>query len=74
MRSNTPQALPAPLALRPKDAARSLGIGQRKLWALTHPRGPIECVRVGACVLYPVDGLRRFLADQAEGGSHEPHQ
>lgn len=74
MRGDTPPAHPDPLALRAKDAAKALGIGQRKLWALSHPRGPIPCVRVGACVLYPVDGLRRFLAHQSKGGTHEPLQ
>ena len=60
----------APLALRPKDAARVLGIGERKLWELTHPRGPIPCVRVGTCCLYPVDRLRAWLAaEAAKGGS-----
>jgi len=29
-------AVSDPLALRPKDAAKALGIGQRKLWALAH--------------------------------------
>jgi len=60
-----PKATPPPLALRPKDAARALGIGQRKLWELTAPRGPIPCARVGCCVLYPVDALRGWLVEQA---------
>lgn len=55
----------APLALRPKDAAKALGIGQRKLWELTQPRGPIPCARVGCCVLYPCDLLQVWLAEQA---------
>lgn len=69
MRSDTgsPSA-PAPLSLRPKDAAKALGIGQRKLWELTHPRGPIPCVRVGSCVLYPYHLLQAWLADQAARG------
>ncbi len=62
---NTPGAAPpAPLALRPKDAARALGIGQRKLWELSQPRGPIPCVRVGCCVLYPYAQLQSWLAEQ----------
>lgn len=59
-----------PLALRPKDAAKSLGIGQRKLWDLTQPRGPIPCVRVGSCVMYPRHLLQAWLTEQAaEGGN-----
>lgn len=62
--TDTPPML-APLALRPKDAARALGIGQRKLWELSQPRGSIPSVRVGACVLYPTDELRAWLSAQA---------
>ncbi len=62
---------PTPIALRPKDAASALGIGQRKLWALSQPRGPIPCVRVGACVLYPVAQLQAWLAKQAGEGAHQ---
>jgi hypothetical protein len=63
-----PTNTPAPLALRPRDAARALGIGQRMLWEHTHPRGPIPCIRVGTCCLYPVDELRAWLARQARAG------
>lgn len=55
------------LALRPRDAARALGIGERKLWEMTN-RGEIPCVRIGRCVTYPVDLLREWLTGQAEGG------
>jgi len=62
----TASSVAAPLlALRPKDAAKALGIGQRKLWQLSHPRGPIPCIRVGNCVLYPVAALKQWLDDQA---------
>lgn len=61
--TNTPGA--SPLALRPKDAAKALGIGQRTLWQLSHPRGSIPTVKVGTAVLYPVDGLRAWLATEA---------
>lgn len=54
------------LALRPRDAARALGIGSRKLWELSQPRGPIPCVRIGACVVYPVAALERWLASQIQ--------
>ncbi len=55
------------LALRPKDAARALGIGERLLWEMTN-RGEIPCVRIGRCVVYPVVVLNEWLARQAEGG------
>ena len=67
MLTNTPTPT-EPLALRPKDAAKALGIGQRKLWSLTQPRGPIPAVKIGTCVVYPVEGLRKWLADEAAKG------
>jgi len=60
-----PQA--PPLALRPREAARARGIGVRKLWELTN-RGLLPHVKVGRCVVYPVDLLREWLAQQAKGG------
>ena len=71
-RDKTLNTAPAPesprLALRPREAAAALGIGQRLLWEMTN-RGLIPCVRIGRCVVYPVDLLREWLADQAEGGA-----
>ncbi len=55
------------LALRPKDAARSIGISERLLWTMTK-RGDVPHIRVGRTVLYPVDLLRDWLAKNAEGG------
>lgn len=56
------------LALRPKEAAKALGIGQRLLWQMSQPRGPIPCVRVGCCVLYPRAMLEAWLTAQASNG------
>jgi len=57
-----------PLALRPREAAKALGISPRTLWGLTVPRGPIPCVRVGdgkrQTVLYPVRELQAWLSRQ----------
>lgn len=65
-----------PLSLRPREAAKALGISQRTLWSLTTPRGPIPAVRVGhgarQAVLYPTDTLKAWLrqqADAAKGGA-----
>ncbi|QDT75575.1 helix-turn-helix transcriptional regulator [Lacipirellula limnantheis] len=59
----------SPLALRPRDAARALGVSPRTLWSLTAPRGPVPCLRVGAgkrqTVLYPVAELQAWLSNQA---------
>lgn len=62
METKTPETL----ALRPREAAKALGISVRTLWNLTAPRGPIQAVKAGtgkrAAVLYPVAGLRAFVA------------
>ena len=60
-----------PLALRPRPAAKALGVSERLLWQLTHD-GHIPCVRVGSgrrkSVLYPVSTLEGWLARQAASG------
>jgi excisionase family DNA binding protein len=58
----------ARLALRPKEAARALGIGERLLWSLTN-QGQIPHLRLGRSVLYPTEQLRDFLAQQAKGAT-----
>lgn len=69
-----PTDLSAPLALRPRDAAKALGISARHLWQLSKD-GHIPCIRVGSgrrkTVLYPVAALQVWLRQQsvpAEGG------
>jgi hypothetical protein len=58
------------LALRPREAAKALGISARTLWGLTAPRGPIPCLRIGngkrQTVLYPVADLQAWLSRHAE--------
>jgi excisionase family DNA binding protein len=61
-----------PLALRPREAAKALGISTRTLWELTR-RGVIPCVHVGSgrrrkTVLYPVAELQAWLTQQAKKG------
>jgi excisionase family DNA binding protein len=56
------------LALRPREAAKALGVGERLLFDLTK-RGEIPHVRLGnKCIVYPVDALRNWLAEQAAKG------
>lgn len=69
----TPEPTNPPLALRPREAAKALGISERLLWQLTKD-GQIPCVRIGSgarkAVLYPVDALQTWLRDRAaEGGA-----
>lgn len=67
-----------PLALRPRDAARRLGISPRTLWEWTR-LGIIPCVRIGTgkrkTVLYSETDLQTWLTQQAEaskGGDRDP--
>lgn len=60
---------PSALAVRPRAAAKMLGIGTRKLWAMSQPRGPIPCVRLGKCVLYPIESLRELIAEELARGT-----
>ncbi|MEZ6141070.1 MAG: helix-turn-helix domain-containing protein [Zavarzinella sp.] len=56
------------LALRPREAARMLGISERTLWTWVK-QGRIPCVRIGndkrKITLFPADQLKDWLAQQA---------
>ncbi len=56
---------PPRLALRPREAAQSLGISERTLWGLTAD-GAIPHFKLGRLTLYPVDGLPEWLAEKAK--------
>ena len=64
-----------PLSVRPREAARMLGVSPRTLWEWTRT-GIVPCVHVGAgkrkTVLYPVDALQQWLREQAKGANNEP--
>ncbi|MEE2707788.1 MAG: helix-turn-helix domain-containing protein [Planctomycetota bacterium] len=64
MHSSTPT--PA-LLLTPKQAAESLSISPRKLWALT-ASGEIPHVRIGRCVRYDFADLQQWIADHRRRG------
>jgi excisionase family DNA binding protein len=48
------------LALRPREAAKALGICERTLYALTK-RGEIPAVRSGRIVRYSVEDLKAWI-------------
>lgn len=63
----------APMALRPREAARALGVSERWLWEQTKA-GEIPCTKVGRVTLYPREMLeewlrRRAAQQQPEGGA-----
>lgn len=52
---------PTRLAWRAREAAKAIGISDRKLWELTK-RGEVPHFRLGKkMILYPVDALQRWL-------------
>jgi len=56
----------APMALRPREAARALGVSERWLWEKTKT-GEIPCLKAGRCILYPVAMLEEWLRSRAAG-------
>lgn len=51
---------PLPLAMRPKTAARAIGVSERTLWTLTK-RGDIPHAKIGGCTVYPVAAILAYL-------------
>ena len=62
----TEETAPPCLAMRPRDAAKALGISERTLWQYTKPRGPIPPVRIGGRVLYDPCDLTAWIDAQKE--------
>ncbi len=53
--------LPNKLLVDSKEACRLLSLGERNLWSMTAPRGPIPSVRIGRCVRFSVASLEEFV-------------
>ena len=54
------------LALRPREAAKALGICERKLWELTADRtSGIPHIRLGRVIRVPRRGLEEWIERQA---------
>lgn len=59
------------LLLTPQQAAETLAISPRKLWAMT-ASGEIPHLRIGRSVRYPVNDLNHWIETQKRGGDrHE---
>ncbi len=52
-------------ALRPAEAARSIGISERKFWTLIKDEIGPPTMKLGRVTLVPVEGLSRWLKDQS---------
>lgn len=55
------------LALRPKDAAKALGISERLLWDWSRQHG-LPTVRVGRVILFPIDAIKAWLNSRCTTG------
>ncbi len=64
MKQNQDDSNDVSLGLRPREAAKALGIGERILWSKTNA-GEIPHLRIGRAIVYPVDMLRNWMAEQA---------
>jgi excisionase family DNA binding protein len=60
------ESVQSTLAMRPRDAAKALGISPRLLCQLTHD-GQIPFAKVRRTVLYPTADLQAWLSRQADG-------
>ncbi len=61
----TPRAPKEPLALRPREAAETLGVSLSTLERLTRA-GEIESVSIGRCRVYEVEVLKAYLQSRRE--------
>ncbi|MDA1232432.1 MAG: helix-turn-helix domain-containing protein [Planctomycetota bacterium] len=58
---------PERLLLNDREAAHVIHVSTRHLWANTHPRGPIPCVRIGNSVRYSPEALAAYIRQQSGG-------
>lgn len=56
------------LLLSPREAAKTLSICERTLYALTK-RGELPVVRIGRAVRYSLDDLKAWIAENSEKAS-----
>lgn len=57
------------LLLKPREAAKCLGILERQLWQLSTPRGTIPVTRIGNSVPYAITALTEWIAASQTGGA-----
>jgi excisionase family DNA binding protein len=57
-----------PALLRIEEAAEYLALSRAKLYTLLEPHGSIPVVKLGRSVRIPLDGLRRWVAEEAAAG------
>jgi len=52
------------IALRPREAAESLGMSEKGLWNITYPRGSLHSVKVGSRTLYFIHHIKQWANEQ----------
>ena len=57
------------LLIPAREAARMMSVSDRHLWGVTHPRGSLVPVRIGARCLYSPETLRAWIAAQTASTS-----
>jgi excisionase family DNA binding protein len=62
-----------PLLLRPEDAAKALGLGRSKMYALLAD-GTIPSVRVGTSLRVPSEALKAWVDTKLPEGWRSPRQ
>jgi hypothetical protein len=60
--------IPPALLLSARDAARTLAISERSLWAITAPRGSLPVVKIGRSVRYHFADLQAYIEAQKQKG------
>jgi len=64
------QGTKAVLLVDAREAARTLAVSPRKLWAMTFEEQPgLPYIRCGRLVRYPVADLQRWIELQRKGGA-----
>ena len=71
MKQNQDDSNEVSLGMRPREAAKALGIGERLLWSKTNA-GEIPHLRIGRAIIYPVGMLKSWMAEQVAKSTKPP--
>ena len=61
------------LLVNARDAAKMMSVSERHLWSVTHPRGSLVPVRIGARCLYSIERLREWISSQTRSADDIGH-
>lgn len=69
MQKNAESSHDQKLTVRIPEAAQILSMSERKIWAMAK-LGEIPSFKTGGCVLFPIEGLKQWIADQISSQSN----